>query len=542
MKWRLCGSATLVLLIALRSGLIAGESPEPDHSEVPGVVISHSPAASGIYIGSPGIVVLPDGAYLAKHDQFGPRSTEKDKAITCVYRSTDRGRSWKHASRVERLFWANIFCHQGAVYMMGTSATHGHGHCVIRKSTDNGRTWSEARDENSGLLFGDLSYHTAPMPMIVHRGRIWRAMEDEKGGNGWGHSFRAFVMSAPVDADLLKASSWTASNALARDPSYLNGKFFGWLEGNAVVDLDGQVVDILRVNVEGGSRIAGKAAMIRISEDGRRAFFDPETGFIDFPGGATKFTIRYDPKSKAYWSLTNPAIGGSVRNTLALLRSEDLRNWEMRCILLHHPDKDRHAFQYPDWVFEADDIIAAIRTAYDDGLGGAHRGHDANYLTFHRFESFRELTMADSVVDPKTLKPPGPVKIDLGVIVVEGQGFTLQTLQEGSQAFGNRDYVWTQVPEKLRGWHYTQTFGGQAAQIAVVANHDATVHFATATSQEGIETNGWQPDARLAFCYTDSGRTGVQVFKRVVKAGQRVEIPQGNWTGGILLVGPEKSK
>ena len=39
--------------------------------------------------------------------------------------------------------------------------------------------------------------------MLIHKGRIWRAMEDEKGGNGWGHSFRAFIMSAPVDSDLL---------------------------------------------------------------------------------------------------------------------------------------------------------------------------------------------------------------------------------------------------------------------------------------------------------------------------------------------------
>jgi hypothetical protein len=160
------------------------------------------------------------------------------------------------------------------------------------------------------------------------------------------------------------------------------------------------------VNVEAPSRIAGKAAVVQISDDGRTATFDPETGFIDLPGAAKKFTIRYDPESKVYWSLTNPVIGhtdrnaGSVRNTLALLRSEDLRKWQLRCILLHHPDVVRHAFQYPDWVFDGDDLIAAIRTAYDDGVGGARNAHDANYLTFHRFENFRNLTMVDSVVRP----------------------------------------------------------------------------------------------------------------------------------------------
>jgi hypothetical protein len=29
------------------------------------------------------------------------------------------------------------------------------------------------------------------------------------------------------------------------------------------------------------------------------------------------------------------------------------------------------------------------RTAFDDGLGGAHNAHDANFLTFHRIENIR---------------------------------------------------------------------------------------------------------------------------------------------------------
>ena len=391
--------------------LKADEPPRPDHSLVPGVAVAHSPASSGIYVGSAGIVIQPDGTYLAKHDEFGPHSTESTNAITHVYRSTDRGRSWEHLARVEGLFWANIFHHQDAAYMMGTSAGHRHGHCVIRRSDDGGRTWTSAEDENSGLLFPDISYHTAPVPVVVHNGRIWRAMEDEKSGGGWGHMFRAFMMSAPVHADLLDASSWTSTNALPRDPNWLGGQFRGWLEGNAVVDPAGNIVNILRVNVEGPSRIAGKAAVVRISGDGQTATFDPDAGFIDLPGGAKKFTIRYDKQSEAYWSLTNPVMShternaGSVRNTLALLRSEDLIHWKMRCILLHHSDVVHHGFQYPDWVFDGDDIVAAIRTAYDDGLGGARNAHDANYLTFHRFENFRDLTLDDSVVDPVTIGP-----------------------------------------------------------------------------------------------------------------------------------------
>ena len=401
---RVFPTGLLVLILASSAGVIVAA--EPDFSKVPGVVIAHSPASSKIYIGSPSITILPDGTYLATHDRFGPGSTGQ-KFSLYVYRSTDRGKTWEPLAQLKQQHWTNIFCHQGAVYLMGASNARKPGCCIIRKSTDGGKTWTEPKDENSGVLLSDFAYHTAPTPMCYHDGRIWRAMEDQGSGGGWGHRFRTFMMSAPVDADLLKASSWTSSNVIARDPSYFDGQFRGWLEGNAVCDPSGQMLNLLRVNYEKGSRISGKAAIVHVSKDGKTSTFDPKTGFIDLPGGAKKFTIRYDEKTKAYWTLTNPVVGpldrnaGSVRNTLALLRSKDLIHWEIRCILLQHPDVVKHGFQYPDWVFDGDDIVAAIRTGYDDGLGGAHNAHDANFLTFHRFANFRELTPKDSVKSAK---------------------------------------------------------------------------------------------------------------------------------------------
>ncbi len=531
----LASAAVLLSVVAACVPPFAAGQSKPDHSRVPGVVVAHSPQASGIYIGSAGIVVLPDGSYLAKHDEFGPKSTEKTSAVTHVYRSTDRGRSWQHLARVDGLFWANIFHHQDAVYMMGTSAGHTRGHCVIRRSTDGGRTWTKAKDENTGRLFPNISYHTAPMPVVIHNGRIWRTMEDEQGGDRWGHSFRAFMMSAPVDADLLVASNWTSSNAIARDPSWLGGRFGGWLEGNAVVDPEGRMVNILRV-----AGLEGKAAVVRISDDGKKASFDPKTGFLDFPGGTKKFLIRRDPRSGNYWALSNPAIGGSVRNTLALMHSENLIDWEIRCILLHHPDPVYHAFQYPDWVFDGDDMLVASRTAYDDGIGGSHRAHDANYLTFHRFENFRELTLADSAVHPDDIGRGPRVTVELGAATVEGRGFTVQTLRNGAVSFANRKYIWENVPEKLQGWHYTQTAGGVNPQMRAGATRDTVLYLATATCQPGIDTAGWEPVPELAFRYTDSGRTGMEVFRRAVEAGDAIDVPQGNWTGGLLLVAPEK--
>ena len=198
--------ALCLATIAAATGASAEDSAGP---RVPGVVVAHSPASSGIYIGSAGIAVLGDGAYLAKHDEFGPKSTEHTSAITRVFRSTDRGQTWSPLSTIDGLFWSNIFEHRGNVYMIGTH--HHHGALVVYRSADGGKTWSTPRDGKSGLIRSG-KWHTAPVPMVVHDGRLWRAMEDGEGPDGWGQMYRPHVLSIPVDGDLLDASQWTVAN------------------------------------------------------------------------------------------------------------------------------------------------------------------------------------------------------------------------------------------------------------------------------------------------------------------------------------------
>lgn len=372
---------------------------KPDFSKVPGVVIDHSPASSGLYIGSPSIAVLPNGDYVASHDFFGPKSTEHQSAVSRVFRSTDRGQRWKQIAEIKGQFWSTLFVHRNALYFIGT--THHHGNAIIRRSTDGGVTWTSPTGPSSGLLRDDGQYHCAPVPVVEHNGRLWRGMEHRQPPVAWGITYCAGMLSVPVDADLLDATKWTFSNFLPGDGKWLGGTFRGWLEGNFVLTPDGRMVDILRVDTPACPE---KAALVNISEDGKTTSFDPATGFIDFPGGAKKFAIRFDPKSKLYWSLSNyipkPKAGdpapGSLRNVLALISSPDLREWTVKSILLKHSDRKKHGFQYVDWLFDGDDLIAACRTAFDDGLGGARRAHDANFLTFHRIRDFRNLTKKES--------------------------------------------------------------------------------------------------------------------------------------------------
>ena len=527
--------ALLFCLIAV--ALVAGSAwaAEPDFSKVPGTVVAHSPASSKIYLGSPGICILPDGTYLAKCDLFGPGAPKKEGPITRVFRSTDRGETWEQVCDVKQLFWASIFPHRGAVYLLGSGGESGR-EAVIRRSTDGGQTWTEPKDEKTGRLQAEGVHHCAPTPVIEHKGRLWRGMELVVGG-GWGHPFRAMMMSVRVDADLLDASAWTFSQAVQSDRGWLDGNFGGWLEGNAVPTPDGGIVNILRVHY---LPTGGKAAVVEVSDDGKESDFDPNTGFIDCPGGCKKLNIRFDPVSKRYWNISNwiPAWdqGGNperTRNTMALSSSEDLRNWTVNTILVYDPDLSQHGFQYIDWVFDGNDIAALSRTACDDGLGGAHNQHDANFITFHRVANFRDLTMDDSVPVQRIEE----TVVETDDFTALGYGFQKAPFGEGAKAYGNRSYVWKDVPEGLAGYGaFTQTKGGERGRIFIRAKRDCTVYVATARGVAAYEMLKWKPVKDMTFCYTDKGETKVQVYSREFEAGEQGCVQQCTWTGTMVLL------
>jgi hypothetical protein len=375
-------------------------------------VVFASPNPEKFFCGSPSILILPDGSYLVSHDIGG----QHDRAgRTVLQLSQDRGATWRQVAEVKDQKWSTLFQHRGATYLIGTAAKI--GHMIIRRSTDGGRTWTDPTGPRQGLL-AEGKFHCAPTPVVVHGGRIWRAFE-QFAPSAPVRAFRAFVMSAPESADLLDAASWTRSNAIAHERAWLNTRNGEWLEGNIVVAPDGSLVDVLRVEshpaIGAPFALPGVAAMMRITPDGRTVAFDPARDYVHFIGSEAKFTIRFDARSQRYWSIgskiTNPHSGYAwlytphhQRNVLALTASADLRTWEERHRILRFREgqvvtkaESRVGFQYVDWQFDGDDLVAVCRTAWN-GLNY----HDANFITFHRVRNFRTLTMADS---PPALGP-----------------------------------------------------------------------------------------------------------------------------------------
>jgi hypothetical protein len=255
-------------------------------SAPPGVIINHIPKSAGIYVGSPSICILPNGDYVASHDEFGPNSSEWQSARTRIYISADKGINWKQTALIDGQFWSNLFYHKGALYIMGTNKHH--GNLIIRKSDDNGKTWTIPFDSQSGLLL-EGEYHTAPVPMLIHNGRIWRAVEYATAKSSkWGERYSATMISAPVNADLLCAKNWRRSNSLYFNAAYLNGNFKAWLEGNAVLAKNGKIANILRVHAPD---IKDEyCAVVFVEKGGKRLSFQ-QKDFYKMPGASKKFTI-----------------------------------------------------------------------------------------------------------------------------------------------------------------------------------------------------------------------------------------------------------
>jgi hypothetical protein len=375
----------------------------------PGVVIARSPDPDRAYIGTPAIAILPDGTYVAAHDFFGRNAALTD--TTQVFRSRDRGATWEQISTIHGQAWFTLFVHRGALWLHGTASRY--GDLTIRRSTDGGCTWTEPRDEKSGRLIRGR-FHGAPVPVVEHAGRLWRAVEERVNDLQWPLHFSSLVVSAPADSDLLNAANWTRTNGTVFDAAWLNGRRPGWLEGNVVVAPGGALVNILRLHTEPRPEDAfaptGGAAGIpryevgvrcEVSADGRTQAFDPARGFVHFPGSQSKYTIRFDERTRRYWALvqkiTHPHEGRDwatspihQRNVTILTSSADLRLWrEERTVLSHRAGEmlrqdDRVAWQYLDWQFDGDDLVAVSRTSW-----GGQNYHNANLMTFHRVARFR---------------------------------------------------------------------------------------------------------------------------------------------------------
>jgi hypothetical protein len=149
----------------------------------------------------------------------------------------------------------------------------------------------------------------------------------------------------------------------------------------------------LRYHTIGADPDYGKALIYRVDHRNPGAPLEFER-IIDFPGNMSKFDIVRDPADGTYVSLVNPVTlpWKGQRNILSISVSQDLYHWRLIKELINYQDNGWPegyklvGFQYVSFFIEKDNIYYASRTA----LGGANNYHDANRISFHKIENYRQ--------------------------------------------------------------------------------------------------------------------------------------------------------
>lgn len=76
------------------------------------------------------------------------------------------------------------------------------------------------------------------------------------------------------------------------------------------------------------------------------------------------------------------------RTVISMAVSDDLRDWKVVKRIYDYSDMDpaKVGLQYPDWVFDGDDILMLLRI----GFNQADTHHNSNCISFTRICNFRQ--------------------------------------------------------------------------------------------------------------------------------------------------------
>lgn len=300
------------------------------------------PAISPLPRCSPSILRCENGDILVTHDFFGSGLGAPQAAMhAAVYASSDDGATFRFLANVTPMYWATLFTvhTDGAVFLMGTTndgkLASAPTQVVIAQSADCGASW-----RTSVLTQSNVSYSTGPTPVVLHGGRLWRAFELNVG-SGWASGYATVALSADASSNLMDPGSWTQSGHLPFEAvrAHVPGTWsnplvvssFGWLEGNAVLPhplaSSPGVQLLLRVN---SLPAANQAALLTLDSPIAQPQF---VQFVTFPGGMSKFSVRWDPVAQLYVTLSNkidddritlPPLCGPTTSTSAAIRDSAL--------------------------------------------------------------------------------------------------------------------------------------------------------------------------------------------------------------------------
>lgn len=345
-------------------------------------------AYSGYALCSPSIVKLPDGRLVASMDVFkggGPQN------LSIIMRSEDGGKSWHYLCELYPCFWPKLFVCRGGLYIVSCATEY--GDLLIGRSDDGGESWRAPTHLLPGT-FGKFGPHKNPVPFVECGGRLWSAVEYGSWVSG-GHDMS--LMSAPTESDLLDAKSWAFTPFVRYSGEWRGAPLDsgrgkkstgGGIEGNAVIAPDGELKVLYRMDIAASTPNCGKALLMRADKRNPEAPLEFEA-IVDCPlGSNSKFYTRFDAVSGKYIMIgTEQTDSAQKRTRLSMAVSDDLYKWTLVHTIfdIRELDPNKNGLQYPDWIFDGEDILLLTRTA----LNNAANFHDSNCATFKRIANFR---------------------------------------------------------------------------------------------------------------------------------------------------------
>lgn len=382
-------------IVFASGGSITVDVPAP-----PCTIIDYSTALRSVTVNNPAIHVLSDGSYLATQTA----SVKKGYA----YRSTDKGSTWTRISDQLRQSYCAVWEKGGNLYLLGCDNVS--GSLAIQKSTDKGASWSA-----NTVLFDKSEtvdgYHGGSSPFVEKNGRLYRAMGDR--AEGWS----VILLSASLNSDLENPSSWTMSNKLYYNPSWLKTAYGSsstrWEEPALIKKADGSLAIIARIDAPSDKEYA---ALIDVNSDTDISF----NRVFPMPGSQKRLTIAYDAQSGKYWTLVSPFYSNTRtlyglapshnRNSMVLMSSTNLVNWTRVRTCIYSDNAFNNSYHYIDWRFDGNDLIAVFRCSVAEPRGLPLSYHDSNAFGFFRVKGFRNGGSVPTVfVDTPVI--PGPPSI-----------------------------------------------------------------------------------------------------------------------------------
>lgn len=410
------------------------------------VVIDRSPDAKKIFLGTPGIVVGPDGCLLATVDLFGPGVDQVPwpkgilpgsggAVVGKIFLSQDDGKTWTLTATYP-FFHARPFVAGGRIYVLGQC-----GDLMIIASGDGGKTWTTPAKLTQGQ-----TWHASSNNVWYSRGNVYLVMERHEERNlqrCWRIADVAPVlMRAGETSDLTRPESWTFASSLVFEDvvtpdqlEYFGVPFYpcaadtavwltpdrpmnpiGWLEANVVqftdpthlwTDPSGHTFHLFLRSHTGRTGYAAMAKVVENSDGSMTTLLETAPSgkkilYTPLPGGQMKFYVLWDEPTRLFWlvgtqatdSMTRPEclppdrynLPDNERRRLVLHFSKNMIDW---CFagLVAIGENERASRHYGSMTVAGDDLLIVSRSGDEQ----AQSSHNGNLFTFHRVKHFRSL-------------------------------------------------------------------------------------------------------------------------------------------------------